>query len=123
METTCKKCSSTNVVHNGKVRNRQRYRCNSCGLNFVIGDRRDKTKIEAKALALLMYGSCKASYGMIARLLKVSRTTVLNWIREMGRKLPEPEIPSDIHSVQIDEMWHFINKKKTKNMDLASRGL
>ena len=70
METTCKKCSSTNVVHNGKVRNRQRYRCNSCGLNFVIGDRRDKTKIEVKALALLMYGSCKASYGMIARLLK-----------------------------------------------------
>ena len=114
METTCKKCSSTNVVHNGKVRNRQRYRCNSCGLNFVIGDRRDKTKIEAKALALLMYESCKASYGMIAQLLKVSRTTVLNWIREMGRKLPEPEIPSDIHSVQIDEMWHFINKKNEK---------
>ena len=114
MTKTCKRCSNTNVVNNGKVRGKQRYKCKACGLNFTEGDKREKTRPEAKALALLMYGSCKASYGMIARLFNVSRTTVLNWIRAMGKKLPEPEFETDVQEIQMDEMWHFINKKNKK---------
>jgi transposase len=114
MGTICKRCSSINVTNNGKVRNKQRFKCKDCGFNFIDGDRREKTKIEAKALALLMYGSCKASYGMIAKLFNVSRPSVLNWIRSMGRKLPEPEIDTDVKFIQMDEMWHFINKKNKK---------
>jgi len=114
MENVCKKCGSTNFVKNGIVRNKQRFKCKECGLNFVEGDGRDRTRPEAKALALLMYGSCKASYGMIARIFSVSRTTVLNWIRTMGKLLPEPEYDTNIEEVEIDEMWHFINKKNKK---------
>jgi transposase len=114
MEILCKRCFSFNVVNNGKVRNQQRFKCKDCGFNFVYGDKRVKTRPEAKALALLMYGSCKASYGMIAKLFKVSRTSVLNWIREIGKKLPEPKFETDIQFVQMDEMWHFINKKNKK---------
>jgi transposase-like protein len=114
MTKTCKRCFSINVVQNGKVREKQRYKCKDCGFNFVEGDKRERTRTEAKALALIMYGSCKASYGMIAKLFKVSRTTVLNWIRTMGKKLPEPEFATDIKEIQMDEMWHFINKKNKK---------
>lgn len=114
MTKTCKRCFSINVVQNGKVREKQRYKCKDCGLNFVEGDKRERNRTEAKALALIMYGSCKASYGMIAKLFKVSRTTVLNWIRTMGKKLPEPEFATDIKEIQMDEMWHFINKKNKK---------
>lgn len=108
---TCKRCNSTNFVQNGRVRGNQRFKCKDCGYNFIEGDKREKTRPEAKALALLMYGSCKASYGMIARLFKVSRTSVLNWIRTMGKNLPEPEFATDVKEIQMDEMWHYINKK------------
>ena len=64
---------------------------------------------------MLLYGSGKASYGMIARLFKVSRPAVLYWIRSIGSKLPEPVIDAEIEAVSIDEMWHFINKKNEKS--------
>jgi len=114
MATLCKRCESINTVNNGKVRNKQRFKCKDCGYNFVLGDDRGKIRPEAKALALLLYGSCKASYGMIARLFNVSRTAVLYWIRTMAKSLPEPIVDTKVEEVQIDEMWHFINKKNKK---------
>ncbi|MGH9470127.1 MAG: IS1/IS1595 family N-terminal zinc-binding domain-containing protein, partial [Terriglobia bacterium] len=38
----CKRCDSKEVVKNGCVRDQQRYKCKSCGLNFVMGDKRVK---------------------------------------------------------------------------------
>ena len=114
MKTNCKRCDSNNIVYNGIVRQRQRYKCKDCGYNFVEGDTRGKIRPEAKALALLLYGSCKASYGMIAKLFNVSRPAVLNWIRTLGKTLPEPIVEADVKQVQVDEMWHFINKKNKK---------
>ncbi|CEG11148.1 hypothetical protein MSIBF_A1220002 [groundwater metagenome] len=40
----------------------------------------------------------------------------------IGKGLPEPSVDSEIEEVQIDEVWHFLNKK-TKNMGLESLGL
>jgi len=87
-EIRCKKCGSNNHVKSGYIRDNQRYKCKECGCNFKIGDNRGRISPEAKALGMLMYGSGKASYGMIARLFKVSRSTVLYWIRSMGSRLP-----------------------------------
>lgn len=39
---------------------------------------------------------------------------MLNWVRSIGRTLPEPSIEKTIKEVQIDEMWHFINKENKK---------
>ena len=110
----CKKCGSRRCMRSGFIRGHQRYKCNNCGCNFKLGDHRGKIKPEAKALALLMYGSGKASYGMIARLFNVSRSAVLYWILSMGSKLPEPVVDTEIEEVSIDEMWHFIHKKNEK---------
>ena len=93
--------------------------CVPKGHKYEVRGNRGKISPEAKALGMLMYGSGKASYGMIARLFKVTRSAVLYWIRSMGSKLPEPQINTEIEEVSIDEMWHFINKK-TKS--LASGG-
>jgi transposase-like protein len=89
-EIRCKRCGSGSLVKSGYIRCTQRYKCKLCGCNFKAGDNRGKISLQAKALAMLMYGSGKASYGMIARLLKVSRSTVLYWVRNMGSTLPEP---------------------------------
>ncbi|MEW6773522.1 MAG: hypothetical protein AB1304_05930 [Bacteroidota bacterium] len=69
----CKQCGNNKCVKNGIVRKKQRYKCKNCSLNFVIGDEREKVRPEAKALAVLLYGTGKASYGLIAKLFKVSR--------------------------------------------------
>ena len=111
METTCKRCGCNEFTKNGIVRGKQRYRCKQCKYNFVEGDNREKVSPEGKALAVLLYGTGKSSYGFIAKLFKVSRTAVLKWIRSIAQRLPEPIITSEIKEVEIDEMWHFINEK------------
>lgn len=114
MSLTCKKCGSKNYVKNGKVRGKQRYLCKDCNYNFVEGDSRAKVSPFGRALALLLYGTGSASYGFIAKLFNVSRTAVLHWIRSEAKKLPEPQIEAEIKEVQLDEMWHFIDKKNKK---------
>jgi transposase len=110
----CKKCGSDQYVKNGTVRAKQRYKCKCCGFNFVIGDQREKVSSEGKALAILMYGRGKASYGFIAKLFKVSSVAVMKWIKCEAEKLPEPEIDASIQEVSFDEMWHFVDEKKRK---------
>lgn len=114
MEILCKHCGSSHYVNNGKVRGKQRYKCKDCGCNFIEGDRRGNIRIEAKVLGLIMYGSGKASYGMIARLFNVTRGAVYYWIKSFAKTIPEPVVNTNVQKVQIDEMWHFINKKNKK---------
>jgi transposase-like protein len=91
----CKKCGSNSCVKSGYIRGSQRYMSKECRYNFKLGDNRGKISPEAKALGILMYGSGKASYGMIARLFKVTRSAVLYRIQSMGSKLPESQINID----------------------------
>jgi hypothetical protein len=57
----------------------------------------------------------RASYGTIACLLKVSRTTVYRWVRQHAEQLPEPTVPLAITEIEFDEMWHYILETDTLN--------
>ena len=109
----CKKCHSSKFVKSGFVRGHQRYKCKECGCNFTATLPRGKPAA-MKALAVLLYAMGNASYGMIARLFGVSDVAVYKWIRAEAEKLPAPCAKSSSGIVQIDEMWHFVNGKKTK---------
>lgn len=108
----CKRCGSVVFVKNGLVRGHQRYRCGACGCNFTDTPPRGKPAA-MKALAVLLYGMGNASYGMIARLFGVSEVAVLKWIRKEAAGLPAPTTPAEVEIVQLDEMWHFVDGKKT----------
>ena len=108
----CKRCGSLAFVRNGIVRGHQRYRCSDCGYNFTDTPPRGKPPA-MKALAILLYAMGNASLGMIARLLGVSNVAVLKWVRQEAMTLPEPTTPAEVEIVQIDEMGHFVNGKKT----------
>lgn len=112
----CKGCGSKAFVKNGSVRGKQRYRCKDCNLNFVDGDKRFKQSTAVKkALAVILYSLGKASFNMIGKIFGHSPSVVYRWIaREMGRT-QEPVIAGDIKEIAFDEMWHFVNSKKTKN--------
>lgn len=112
----CKRCQSEEIVKNGLVRGKPRFKCKQCGLNFIEGDCRVKESVAVqKALAVILYALGKASFGMLAKVFGVSRSLTYRWIKEEAGTLPEPAISEDIREMEFDEMWHFIGSKKTKN--------
>jgi transposase len=113
MVMVCKKCHGEHVVKNGFVRGKQRYLCKDCQCNFVDGDGRRKLNDPRKPLAVLLCTMCKASFNFLAtKVFQVSPTTVMNWVKEYADSVEMPEISGDIQEVELDEMWHFIDKKK-----------
>src|SRR3954470_5336315 len=112
-ELSCKRCASVAFVRSGKAQGHQRYRCKACGCNFTATPERGKPAA-MKALAVLLYAMGNASQGMIAKLLDVSDVTVYRWLRAAGAAAPEPAGEPSSEVVPIDEMWHFVNGKKTR---------
>ena len=113
MNIDCKKCGSNNHTKNGHVRGMQRYKCKGCGCNFT------NTKIrgcspEMKALAVLLYSMGKSSFRWLGRLFKVAHTSVYKWIMQYAKKIPKAKVPENLKEVEIDEMWHFVDSKKTR---------
>jgi len=111
----CKNCGNDTTVKNGRVRNKQRYKCKECGYNFVEGDMRTNEKIAAKkAMCILLYSLAKASFNMMGKLFDMYPSQVYRWIVDAGAKLPEQEVSGEIKHMEFDEMWHYIGMKKTK---------
>ena len=112
----CKNCSANAIIKNGKVRSKQRFQCKMCGYNFVEGDSRIKQETLIKrAFAVILYALGKASYGFIAKLFGVTPPAVLKWLKKEAAVMKEPGIRATIRNIEFDEMWHFIQSKKTKN--------
>lgn len=110
----CKNCDAKNCVKNGKVRGKQRHKCKMCGYNFITGDARTDEKIAAtKAMCVILYALAKGSYNMLGKVFKRNRSLIYRWIREAGMKMVEPEIGGLIRELEFDEMWHFVEQKKT----------
>jgi transposase-like protein len=112
-ELCCKHCGSGSFVRNGMAHGHQRYRCKACGRSFTATPARGKPAA-MKALAVLLYALGNVSQGMIAKLLGVSHVAVYQWIRAAGEGTPPPSAAPADNIVQIDEMWHFVDGKKTR---------
>jgi transposase-like protein len=112
--TLCKNCGKTTVTKNGKVRNKQRYKCKSCGYNFVLGDNRTNDKVVAlKAMVVLLYSLAKGSYNMLGTIFGRDRSLIYRWIKEAGLSFDDPPVEGEIKEIEFDEMWHFVTSKKT----------
>lgn len=111
----CKKCSSEHYMKSGMIRGHQRYKCKNCGCQFTETKPRGVSKA-MKNLAIVLYAHCGLSLSGIAKIFKVSVPAVLKWVRQAAAKIKEPVAPTETTTklVQVDEMWHFVNGKKTK---------
>jgi transposase len=111
----CKRCESAECVKNGRVRAKQRWLCKSCGCNFTEGDRRkERCTSQQKALAILLV--CMGlSFRAAGRIVGVVTNTVMVWFRSFAKTLELPEIEGRVDVVGMDEMWHFVKKKKTNS--------
>jgi transposase-like protein len=109
MGLRCKRCGSEERVKNGFMRGKQRYRCKACGLNFTDTPPRGMPPA-MKVTAVLLYLS-GLSMNRTAKLLGVSTPSVMTWIEQLAKtyaQKPEPEGRAVV--VELDEMWHYLNK-------------
>lgn len=51
----------------------------------------------------------------IARVLRISVTTVLSALRKAAAATPEPRVPPRIKELEIDEQWSFVHHKKQQS--------
>lgn len=111
---SCTKCGSERVYKSGFVQGEQRYKCKDCGRQFVPTRHHGKSETE-KLTAVLLYIN-GLSLRTIGRLLKVSAAAVLKWVRQYAienYEKPKPECNAVV--IELDEMWHYLNAKKTSS--------
>ena len=105
----CPKCGHVVVVKNGKVNEKQRFICKNCFFQFTRLTPRGRP-LKDKAQAVILY-TLGLSMNAIAKLIGVSATTILNWVKNFAIANYEKPAPGDAIIIEIDEMWHYLKKQ------------
>ena len=110
----CPKCNSAQTIKNGHRRGKQCYQCRDCGRQFVESPVDRGYPPEVRKLCLKMYVNGMGLRG-IERVAEIHHTTIINWIREAGLRLPDVAEEDEIPEItEIDELQTFIGQKKNK---------
>ena len=110
----CKKCESTKFVKSGIVNGNQRYKCKQCGCQFQPNRHKGKPE-STKKLAILLY-LCGLSMRTISKIVKSDLHAVYRWIKRFAEDNYEKPAPqSSKVIIELDEMWHYLNSKKTSS--------
>lgn len=114
----CLKCNeSDRLVKNGFVQSKQRYKCKACGYQMSRLQPRGRPMKE-KHLALVLYLS-GLSMNMTAKIIGVSCQTIMVWIQRFAVSIiphfqsQSQDIIEFAKELQVDEMYHFVQKKLT----------
>jgi transposase len=107
----CPACGGSALIKSGHACGRQRWRCKGCGRQFTRTEPRGKpAAVKREAVRLYCAG---LSLNAIGKRLGASAQSVMRWIRDHARDhCPKPE-PTERRAsvVEIDEMWHFVEKR------------
>ena len=109
----CPKCKSTHSVKNGHHHGKQRYKCKNCKHQYTKEQPRGKnTKTKHWAISLYVNG---LSFRTIAKLVGVSHKAVYDWVKAFSLATYEKPIPQGEIVGEHDELWHFLEFKKTNS--------
>ena len=112
----CPQCQPTHIRKNGIKRGKQNHICVSCGRQFI--ERYEVSRgysDEVKRECLKMYTNGMGFRG-IERVKGVHHTTVIYWVKQVGKNLPDAYEPDRIPQVgELDELETFVGSKKTKS--------
>jgi len=107
--STCPRCGSDDTVANGSVRGVSRRKCKSCQYLYTRTEPVGKPEsVKLLAVALYLHG---VSMNAIAKWTGVTTPAVLKWIRNHAKENCPKPVPGEATIVELDEMWHFIEKK------------
>jgi transposase len=106
----CPACEGTGLIKSGHACGRQRWRGKGCGRQFTRTTPRGKPAV-MKHEAMGLYGT-GLSLHAIGKRLGVSAQSVMRWVRDHARDhCPKPEPAGRATVVELDEMWHFVQKR------------
>src|SRR5688500_2268127 len=121
----CPACSGAALIRSGHACGRQRWRCKGCGRQFTRTTPRGKPA-EVKQTAVALYGT-GLSMNAIGKRIGVSAQSVMRWLRRHAEAhCPKPVPAERAAVVEIDEMGHFLAKRRTSSgsgkLSSATRG-
>ena len=117
-ERKCPHCGSSEkqYKHTANKSGSERYRCGMCGKTYTPEPRKHTYTEEERANAIRAYFECKSGRA-VGRLLKMSRSNAVRWIKERATELPPPDpdtaenTTEPVDVMELDEMFHFLKKK------------
>jgi transposase-like protein len=110
---TCPKCQSDRVIRNGSAAGKPTKQGKECGYQFTRPTPRGKPL--ATTIHAVRWYLSGMSMNRSALLLRVSAQAVLIWIRDFATDYYEKPEPSGRTLVlELDEMWHYLKKKRCK---------
>ena len=107
----CPRCGSVENTKDGLARGRHRYKCKHCLYHYTVLKRSGEQPPATRQLALELYLE-GLGFRAIGRLLKVSNTAVLGWIKKAGEKVALSPADEPVEVVEVDEMHTFVGQKK-----------
>lgn len=113
---TCPHCQNTNrqVRVGGTEAGSQRYQCQHCGHKHTPVRKQQGYADEIRREALRLYVD-GMNLRRIARHLGLVHQTVANWVKAYADSLPaQPPQPNSVTVIEQDELYTFIEAKKTK---------
>ena len=116
----CPKCKGEEKVKNGFKDGMQRYKCKICGCNYTKSTPHGyPIEIKREALRYYLEG---IGFRRIERLLGVSHTAVIYWVKKAGKKIKDIAFkenkPEKVDTLELDELC--INLKKIEQkMDMV----
>jgi len=112
----CPYChSSERQVRAGKTPfGSQRYQCQQCHRRYTPAPKQQGYPDQLRHLAVKMYAD-GLNYRRIGRLLEVDHKTVMHWVKAYTSQLPSAPVPKDVNNAEMDELFTFVEKKKTSS--------
>ena len=117
----CPGCHSEHIRKNGKNRQgKQNYVCVNCSRQFITDyNAYHGYSDELKRECLKMYVN-GMGFRAIERVKGVHHTTIITWVKNVGKLLPDAYEPETIPQVgELDELETFVAQKK-QNLGLDS---
>ena len=107
----CRFCKSSHVVKNGNQHGKQAYLCKECRHQWT--NPCGKRSFEEEKMAVSLY-SVGLSFRTIAALFLVNCSTVMRWIKNFCLIRYSKPHPTGQIEVELDEMYHFVETKKSQ---------
>ena len=121
---SCPYCNHLEFVKNGKPKGIQRYKCKSCGHNFMASTGtvfqwiRNKDKFETYKSIMLNEGF--VSLKQIAKRVGISIQTAFDWRHKILSTLkPKEGCFEDI--TEMDDVWFLYSQKGRKGLDYSRK--
>src|SRR3954447_8060731 len=107
----CPACGGNGLIKSGHACGRQRWRCKGCGRQFTRTAPRGKpAATRREAVGLYCTG---LSLNAVGERPGVPARSVMRRVRDHAReRCPKPEPAGRAVVVEIDEMWHFVGKRR-----------